>query len=277
MNLKMKLKHNKKRNTAFLYEVLIRELSRSIIEKNEQLKKELALIINKSFNKEALLLKELNLYKALYETSDVHPHLAEKLIFEVKKEHSKINKKKLFQEQSYIIKQINKILSKSVFSNFVPNYKSIATIYQIFDQECSVKQRVLLENEMVKKLISKKGQKEDNMKPIDNIVFKSFVNKFNSEYSIKLVEEQKQMLNKYISSFDDNGLELKVYLNEEIARLKKVVKNSLRAEEIKNDSEMTKKTKKVLLTLDEMKNKNIDKYLINKIFKIQKLAKEILD
>jgi len=273
----MKIKHNKKRNTAFLYEVLIRELSRSIMEKNEQLKKELASIINKGFNKKTTLLKELNLYKALYETSDVHPHLAEKLITEVKKEHSKIDKDKLFLEQSSVIKQINKILSKSVFSNFVPNYKSIATIYQIFDNECPVKQRVLLENEIVRKLISNKNQKEGNMKPIDNIVFQSFINKFNLEYSTKLLEEQKQMLNKYISSFVDNGLELKVYLNEEIARLKKIVKNSLSSKEVKDDSDMTEKTKKVLLTLSKMKNENIDKRLINKIFKIQKLAKEILD
>ena len=277
MNLKMKLNHNKKRNTALLYEVLIRELSRSIVEKNEQLKEELASIINKGFNKDTILLKELNLYKALYETSDIHPHLAEKLISEVKREHSKIDRDKLFQEQSHIIKKINKILSKSVFSNFVPNYKSIATIYQIFDHECPVKQRVLLENEIVRKLISNKKQKEDNMKPIDNIVFQSFVNKFNLEYSTKLAEEQRQMLNKYISSFVDNGLELKVYLNEEITRLKKIVKNSLRSKEIKDDSEMTEKTKKVLSTLSEMKNEKIDKYLVNRIFKIQKLAKEILD
>ena len=183
----------------------------------------------------------------------------------------------LFEEQTRVIKQINKALSKSVFSNFVPNYKSIATIYQIFDQNCPVKQRVLLENEMAKKLISSKKKKENVMKPIDNIVFKSFVSRFNSQYSSTLIEEQKEMLNKYISSFMDNGIELKVFLNEEVARLKKVVKRSLTLEDIKNDLEMENKTKKVLSILDEVKEKNIDKHLINKIFKIQKLVKEISD
>jgi uncharacterized protein with ATP-grasp and redox domains len=273
----MKLKHNKKRNTAFLYEVLVRELARTVVEKNQKLKETLASIINKNFNKETLLFQELNLYKTLYESSNVPPHLAEKLIFEVRKEHSKIDKKILFEEQTHVIKQINKVLSKSVFSNFVPNYKSIATIYQIFDQDCPVKQRVLLENEMAKKLISNKKKKENVMKPIDNIVFKSFVSRFNSEYSSKLVEEQRRMLNKYISSFMDNGIELKIYLNEEVARLKKVVKRSLELQDVKSDIEMTNKTKKILSILDEVKEKKIDKYLINKIFKIQKLAKEILD
>ena len=75
----------------------------------------------------------------------------------------------------------------------------------------------------------------------------------------------------------DNGIELKVFLNEEVARLKKVVKRSLTLEDIKNDLEMENKTKKVLSILDEVKEKNIDKHLINKIFKIQKLVKEISD
>ena len=273
----MKLKHNKKRNTAFLYEVLVRELASSVVEKNHKLQETLATIINTSFGKGTLLYEELNLYKTLYESSNVPTHLVEKLIFEVKRGHSKIDKKMLFEEQTRVIKQINKALSKSVFSNFVPNYKSIATIYQIFDQNCPVKQRVLLENEMAKKLISSKKKKENVMKPIDNIVFKSFVSRFNSQYSSTLIEEQKEMLNKYISSFMDNGIELKVFLNEEVARLKKVVKRSLTLEEIKNDLEMENKTKKVLSILDEVKEKNIDKHLINKIFKIQKLVKEISD
>ena len=33
----MRLKHNKKRNTAFVYEALIRELTTSIIKKNKNL------------------------------------------------------------------------------------------------------------------------------------------------------------------------------------------------------------------------------------------------
>ena len=35
----IKNKHNKKRNTAFLYEIVVREITNSILEKNEQNKK----------------------------------------------------------------------------------------------------------------------------------------------------------------------------------------------------------------------------------------------
>ena len=57
--LKSKLKHNKKRNTAFLYEMLVRELTKSVVKKNEELKmsedeeKELMEIIGDSTIEEA--------------------------------------------------------------------------------------------------------------------------------------------------------------------------------------------------------------------------------
>ena len=60
-----------------------------------------------------------------------------------------------------------------------------------------------------------------------------------------------------------------------MGRLKKRIFNSLNSEEIKSDSEMTKKTKKILNVLEELREYKIDKSLINKVFKIQNLTKEI--
>ena len=82
-------------------------------------------------------------------------------------------------------------------------------------------------------------------------------------------------MEKYISSFIDNGIELKVFLNEELGRLKKVVTESMTMEEVKNDEEMSEKTKKVLEIIDDFKNHKIGKELIEKILKIQNLASEI--
>ena len=55
---------------------------------------------------------------------------------------------------------------------------------------------------------------------IDNLIVNAFINKFNTKYDTTLLENQKFLLTHYISSFCDNGLALKVFLNEEIARLK---------------------------------------------------------
>ena len=70
---------------------------------------------------------------------------------------------------------------------------------------------------------------------IDKTVYKLFVNKFNEKYNNQLLPEQKQLLNYYVSSFADNALSLKIFLNEEVGRLKTELKQSLNIEEIKND------------------------------------------
>jgi len=271
----MKLKHNKKRNTAFLYETLMRELTKTIVNKNEGQKEKVVLIIREHFSNNSLLSRELKLYNALDDSYDLEPHTAEKLIFEVKKEYSNINKEKLFVEQTVLVDKVNKILSKSIFSNFVPNYKNLATIYQIFNNETPVKKRVLLEQNIFKKLTFKTKEKIGQMKPINNLVYQSFIKRFNEKYSDKLLKEQRTLLNKYVTSFVDNGVELKIFLNEEIGRLKKYVSNSLNSEEVKNDSEMSKKTKDVLKILEGFKEEKINKKLVNKVLQIQNLVEEI--
>ena len=115
---------------------------------------------------------------------------------------------------------------------------------------------------------------EQNLKSIDNIVFYSFVTKFNDKYS-SLLEEQKTLLNKYIGSFADNGLELKVYLNEEVARLKKEVLGSLTAEEVRGDEEMTAKTQSVLKLLEGYKSLPVGEGTVTSILQIQELVQEI--
>jgi len=271
----MSLKHNKKRNTAFLYETLLKELTKSVVNGETQKKWQIINLMKEFFNADTNLHKELVLYKSLNETSQLAPQTAEKLVYEIRLQHSKLDKKKIFSEQSALIKEMNMALSKSVFSNFVSNYKSLATIYQIFNEETPTKSRVLLEESILKKLVSEEKQEEQTMQPIDNIVYNQFVQKFNDEYNDKLCQEQKELLNKYIASFLDNGIELKVYLNEELSRLKNEVKESMKLQEIKEDEDMMEKTKTVVSLLEGFKEKKIDKEMIEKVLKIQELAREI--
>ena len=271
----MKLKHNKKRNTAFLYEVIIKELTKSIVKKNNKRKDELYSMIKEYFGREKILAKELDLYKSLCETYNLEPHVAEKLIFEIREKHGEFNKRELFNEQSSLIKRMNRIISKSAFSNFVPNYKNLATVYQIFNEETPTKERVLLENKLLKRMTIRAKEVVQEMKPIDDLTFRTFVEKFNTEYSSQLLREQKELLTKYITSFVDNGIELKLFLNEEIARLKNIVKESLSMQEIKDDKEMKTKTNKVLEIIEDFKKHKIGKNLVEKVLMIQNLVSEI--
>lgn len=273
----MKLKHNKKRNTAILYEILIRELTRATIHKEKNKKNKLLGLVKESFKTNTLLRKELELYKVLYEGEILNPATAERLIYETRKVHAQIDKKALFNEQTSLINKMNRIVTKNAFSSFIPSYKNLATIFQIFNDGTPIKKRVLLEEGLISTLSSKPEKiEEENLKPIDNLVYNNFVQKFNDQYSKELFTEQKELLTRYISSFTDNGLRLKVYLNEEVTRLRTVVKKSLKSEEIENDALMIQKTNEVLQLIEQFRSRAIDKSMIKRVLKIQSLVRELI-
>ena len=268
-----KYKHNKKRNSAFLYEVLIQELTKAVMSKNDELKITIMSLIKEHFSANTLMYRELKLYRAITHTKDVNISTAEKIMTEVKVRHKDLNKKTLLSEQNTLARHIRKALSDETFSNFVPSYKDLASIAQIFNDKISIKSKVLLENELVDKMSSQK--EKEKMVPIDNIVFKSFVKKFNNEYSDKLLEEQKMLLSKFIASFHNNGIELKSYLNEEVGRLKAELKKSFLNEEFVGDAQMLSNAREVLKTLESYKNEKPDKIMVEKVIKIQGLVQEI--
>jgi|TARA_B100000282_G_scaffold230911_1_gene173345 hypothetical protein len=271
----MRLKHNKKRNTAFVYEALVRELTKSIVKNNKNKQMKIVSIMKEHFAKGTELNKELDLYKSVYETTDIERNIAEKIVVEAKQKYSGLNKKAVFQEQSALINKINKTLSKEIFSNFVPNYKSLATVYSIFQDALPVKDRVLLEESILEHMSSSIENVQESKQPIDNIVYNTFVSKFNDEYSTVLNENQKSLLSKYISSFSDNGLEFKYYLNEELGQLKEKLKNSKNIKIISEDESLKEKIDSVYSILDSYKEKEVDPVLIETMLKTQDLIDEI--
>jgi uncharacterized protein YicC (UPF0701 family) len=232
-------------------------------------------LVKEHFGKDTVLRKELELYKTLYETNGLEDHMCEKLIYEVKRSHGKLDREEIFREQTALINKINKMLSKDVFSNFVPNYKNLATISQILNPEVAVKHRVLLENNLAQHLSSTPASSVEGMAPMDNLVYKTFVKKFNEQYNGKLLEGQERLLGKYIASFHDEGIELKIFLNEELSRLKGSLLGALSNEDIKKDSQLSENAKKVLSLIDGYREQPIDSTMIQQVLKIQSLVQEL--
>jgi len=270
----MKIKHNKKRNTAFVYEALVREITVAVIKNDTETKDKAVSIIKKHFKPNSILRKHLECYQSLYENQNLDEKTSEKIIKEAKMASRLLDTQGLFVSHTDLIDDVNKELSPSVFNNFVPNYKTLATIYQIFSSDLSPKNSVILENNLVKDMMNGTILKED-LEPIDNITLKSFVSKFNEKYENRLSNEQKMLLNLYISSFADNSLSLKSFLNEEIGRLKNIIISNKDIDEIANDEEMVSKTKKVIELLESFSTKPINDDLLVKILKTQELVKEI--
>ena len=273
----MKMKHNKKRNTAILYEILTQQFTHAIVNKDASKKNEIAQILKKYFRQGTVLAEELELYKALYETKGLEKGLCERLVTEVSRAHASIDKTKVYEQQSELISTINKRISPNAFKTFVPNYKSLASIAQLFSPEVTIKNKVLLEQNLVNIMSEMVDEKKEELLPIDNIVYSKFVERFNEKYSDGLLQEQKELISNYISSFADNGVGLKVYLNEEIARLKEELGQALNSEMFTQDSDMKEKAEKVYTILEQSNKTKVDKAFVQKIAKIQSLVKELVD
>ena len=240
-------KHNKKRNTAFLYEALLKEVTKAIISGDRKAKKTAISILKESFAPKTVLSEELELYKTLLETKEMDNLAAEKIVFQVRQARNNINESDIQEAQNRLISRVNKELSSGVYSNFVPNYKNIATVSQLFSTDegnANIKSGVLLEQKVVASMMEGLSTPDaPKMKPIDNLVFKSFVSKYNKEYSSGILSEQKELLNRYILSFSDNGVDVSIYLNEELGRLHGVLTDALASDDIKTDTTMVESTR----------------------------------
>ena len=92
-------KHNKKRNTAFLYEALVREVVKRTINGNSDIRNKVISIIKESFTPQSEIGKELRLFKSLLETRNIPERVGERLIQETKKEYKLLSEKKIFSEK----------------------------------------------------------------------------------------------------------------------------------------------------------------------------------
>jgi hypothetical protein len=270
----MKTKHNKKRNTGFIFEALIRELTKSVLAKNIKKASRVRSIIREYFSNGKALKKELDCYKALCEADNLDGYTAEKLVYEIKREHGSINQKKLFIEQSKMIRQINREIGSDLFSTFIPNYRALATVSQIFSDQTPVKKKVLMEKHVLETLTQRVDEKvEKNLKPIDDLVVKTFTNKYNDQYS-ELLPEQRGLLNRHILSIRDGGTDFKVFLNSELRRLHTEVKNSLVLEDVRSDEQMINNTNSVIKIIESFDAAEFSSENLKTVLKIQKLANE---
>ena len=140
--------HNKKRNTAFLFEILSREGTKAILEKDINRANFIKTMLLDFFGPNTELRKELVLYKSL-EKNSIECDRAEKYLQEVKNRHEKLDRKRIFNEQSTLIGVINKYIGGKIYNNFVPSYKNLATVAQIFNNGTAVREKLILEESVI--------------------------------------------------------------------------------------------------------------------------------
>jgi len=265
------MNHNKKRNTILIYEMLIGELTKAVVNKDNPRRMNIVSLLREYFGKNRLLRKELEIYKS-FESDDTLPEvLVEKLIAEAKKQHAKLNRQEVFREQSTLIEKINKNVTPEVWTNFVPNFRKYATINQVLQQALPPKKQVVLERKLMMQITSKEEPLRTKFPKINNLTIKTFISKFNDEYIDKLNESQRNLLNKYVLSCTDNGLEFKMHLYNEIDNIKK----TLTENKARQPEQIQKKINLVLEKISTYSKVKVNKDMLLEIIKIQSLSEEL--
>ena len=229
------LKHSKYKNTAILFEMLVRKLTSETLTSDKTVTVE---IIKKYFGKNTVLSKELQLYNSLIKESFKTEAQTLEFIRSCKAAHNKLNKSSLRRQRYNLVKEISENFDFQKISKIrINNYKELASVYKIFEYTQSDNPKQLLECKNViveymvtdtktsnqKNIVLEKYKSHD--KDVRLLAYKLLVDKFNKKYS-SLDENQKQVLNKYIVHVNDTE-SLKIYLESILPNIKKELKEQV--------------------------------------------------
>jgi len=233
-------KHNKIKNTGILFELLTRQIAVDVM--NDSKNSPSVKIIKEFFNEHTQLGKENELYKVLIEKKYKTTEQANILIEAVIKNRRKLSNRKLKNEKFNLIKTIKENYDVNAFFNArIPNYKVLASVYTLFENE-SVKDIVdtieetdskitILENITFTNKKTKKSQNKvvENYSAQDTdvrlLTYQLLVDKFNKKYST-LNESQKNLLREYINNLSNTN-SLREFIDSEVTKVKSKLKNHL--------------------------------------------------
>ena len=227
-----KLKHTKIRNTGLLFEFLLRQITSDVLNSD---KKSVAVeIIKKRFNENTELGKELALYNIVLSKKFRSDKKAEYFINEVLDTRRQLKNTVLKREKYNLIKEIKDEYNlEKLLSSKVPNYKTYASIYKLFEfaKTMSPSQKT----ESFFNLVEHVTTEKDNIKLSESIVgklpndedlriltYKTLLEKFNQKYT-KLSGAQKNLLREYINNVSNTN-SLKDTLKEIVKGLKEDLK-----------------------------------------------------
>lgn len=228
-----KIKHSKFKNTGFIFELLVRQITAEIMSANKSVAEK---ILKEYFNSKKELSKELKLYQYLINEKYNSESKAEQFINTILEARKKIDEKKLTKEKYNLIKEIKETYNLDEFiKSPISNYKTLASIYKIFETVTNdeqydptdiVSSRFTIAENIINSSIQNKDSKikdavlEEYRKQDDDlraVSYKLLVESFNSKYK-NLTEEQKGLLREYINNINNTG-KLNDYVSNEVSNL----------------------------------------------------------
>ena len=227
----MKVKHSKYKNTGILFELLTRQLTAETISGNSN---KSINFLKKHFSSKTELFKEYQIYHTLLNQKYKKDSQATMLIEELVKAHKTLNKGYLRKEKYNLIKEIKNTYDvNNFFKSKINNYKILASIYNLLENKEATPTSIvkskstLLEHitgiskKVIKNNIIEHYNKQDKNTKL--LTYKVILEKFNNKYS-NLADNQKLLLKEYVNKVTDSP-SLKLYINEEIKQVKKILTN----------------------------------------------------
>ena len=225
-----KVKHNKIRNTGLLFEFLLRQITSDVLNENNGTAVK---IVKEKFNENTELGKELALYNVLITKKFKSDSKADYFINEVMKARNDLNNSVLRRERYNLIKEIQSNYNLQKFmSSKVPNYKTYASIYTLFEYDKSLSpdqktesffnivEHVTTNDNSIK--LSETVRTFPDDEDLRILTYKTLLEKFNQKYT-KLSKDQKNLLREYINNVSNTN-SLKDTLKEIVKGLKEDLK-----------------------------------------------------
>lgn len=227
----MKVKHSKFKNTAILFELLVKQITQEVLSNsNKNLSEK---IIKEFFNSRKELAKELKLYNWIVKERFSNNDDAKLFLQEVIEERKKLDESKLAKEKYNLIRTIKESyeLDKFLSSN-LQNYKLLASIYKVFESKTQGRKveirdfidsnNTILEHITTTKSVKKPQEKlyeefKQQSEDLRLLTYKLLIENFNSKYS-NLDDSQKGLLREFINNVSNTSTFSK-FINEEAKKV----------------------------------------------------------
>ena len=278
----MKTSHNKKRNIGLVYELLLRSISSSLVEGNQERANISLDIMKKRFAPGTEIYSEFRIFNAIINTTINDTSVAAGILTEAKNAIKNIDYKKLNHEKSKLISEINKIINdKSFYKRKIPNYREMATLGMVIDQwrqgnRSNLSHQVLNEQRLIEYMLSQKVEQakieEMTDSRADNLVVKIMTEKINESYE-SLNVEQKGILSQYaIYASADN-------IDSFCSYLKEIKQNSLKAlyhlKEVTDNTILLSKVDVVISKVKNLSESDITDTDLARYLKVSELKEKI--
>jgi hypothetical protein len=275
-----KIKHNKKRNVGIVYELLVKNMSKFLLEENINSVNKIKKIIENNFNHSTELFKEYKAYRVLLQKDIEGESHAVSIMTSAKDIVKNINEVQLDKQKSKLIKDINYSFGKSFFYENLKNYKELATIQIVLNEwkkgiASNINQSILLEKKLISSMMEKSTVKitqlSTNKNSSNRLIMEIMTKKINEKYK-NLSTKQKELIKKYTIYANDNNEELVKFLKEN----KDSALSSLKLFKINNDNNFLKEK----INEVEVRVKKLDENIINdkniiKFLTVTKLLEEL--